>query len=252
MKLLRMLPFATVLLCAALASAQSPWQPVNNVPNIGAGAMELLTDGSVMVHDESGNSGTWGHWWKLTPDINGNYANGTWTQMATMPSNYGPLYFGSAVLPDGRMTVEGGEYNFGSASWTKLGAIYDPVANAWTPVNPPSGWSNIGDAQTAVLSNGTLMQANCCSKQQALFNAASLTWTATGTGKFDENDEEGWSLLPGGKVLTVDAYVNSYNGTATGSEIYDPGTGAWTSAGSTIVQLWDSANGCGGSRRGLL
>jgi hypothetical protein len=246
MKLLRMLPFATVLLCAALASAQSPWQPVNNVPNIGAGAMELLTDGSVMVHDESGNGGTWGNWWKLKPDANGNYASGTWTQMAIMPSNYGPLYFGSAVLPDGRMTVEGGEYNFGSASWTKLGAIYDPVANAWTPVSAPSGWSNIGDAQTAVLTNGTLMQANCCSKQQALFNAASLTWTATGTGKFDENDEEGWSLLPGGKVLTVDAYVNSYNGTATGSEIYDPGTGAWTSAGSTIVQLWDSSSGCGG------
>jgi len=247
MKLLRMLPFATVLLCAALASAQSPWQPVNNVPNIGAGAMELLTDGSVMVHDESGNNGTWGHWWKLTPDINGNYATGTWTQMATMPSNYGPLYFGSAVLPDGRMTVEGGEYNFGSSSWTKLGAIYDPLANAWTPVNPPSGWNNIGDAQTAVLSNGTLMQANCCSKQQALFDAATLTWTATGTGKFDENDEEGWSLLPGGKVLTVDAYVNAYNGTATGSEIYDPSSGTWSSAGSTIVQLWDSANGCGGS-----
>ena len=24
-------------------------------------------------------------------------------------------------------------------------------------------------------------------------------------------------------------------------EIYDPGTGAWTSAGNTQVQLWDSA-----------
>ena len=121
MKSLRMLPFATLLLCAALASAQSPWQPVHNVPNIGAGAMALLTDGSVMVHDESGNAGTWGNWWKLQPDINGDYANGTWTQMATMPSNYGPLYFAIAVLPDGRMLVEGGEYNFSSYAWTPAG-----------------------------------------------------------------------------------------------------------------------------------
>ena len=250
MKLLRMLGFATVVLLAAVtvASAQSPWQPVNNVPNIGAGAMELLTDGRILVHDESGNNGTWGNWWTLTPDVNGNYANGTWTQVATLPSNYGPLYFGSAVLPDGRVTVEGGEYNFGTAHWTNLGAIYDPIANTWTAVSPPSGWSNIGDAQTAVLSNGTLMQANCCTKQQALFNASNLTWTATGSGKFDINDEEGWELLPGGKVLTVDAYVQAYgNGSGTMSEIYDPGTGAWTSAGSTIVQLWDSAAKCGGS-----
>ena len=103
MKLLRMLGIALVVLVAVgAASAQSQWQPVQNVPNIGAGAVALLTDGRVLVHDESGNSGTWGHWWTLTPDINGNYATGTWTQVATMPSNYGPLYFASAVLPDGR------------------------------------------------------------------------------------------------------------------------------------------------------
>src|SRR5208282_1131185 len=109
MKPLRMLGFAMVIVCAALAVAQSPWTPVNNVPNIGAGAELLLTDGRVLVHDESGNSGTWGNWWTLTPDINGNYANGTWSQVATLPSGYGPLYFASAVLPDGRAVAQGGE-----------------------------------------------------------------------------------------------------------------------------------------------
>ena len=28
-----------------------------------------------------------------------------------MASDYGPLFFASAVLPDGRVVVEGGEYN---------------------------------------------------------------------------------------------------------------------------------------------
>jgi len=249
MKPLRMLGFAMVIVCAALASAQSPWTPVNNVPNIGAGAVALLTDGRVLVHDESGNSGTWGNWWTLTPDVNGNYATGTWAQVATMPSGYGPLYFGSAVLPDGRYIVEGGEYNNGRDAWTKLGAIYDPVANTWTSVTPPSGWNSIGDSPSVILSNGTYVQSDCCDsgKNASMLNPSTLTWTSTGSGKFDIYDEEGLTLLPGGMVLDVDAYVFQYQSNGMNYELYNPNTGVWTSQGNTPVQLWDSAANCGGS-----
>ncbi len=235
-------------LAVGSASAQS-WTPVQNVPNIGAGAMALLTDGRVLVHDESGNTHlSWTNWWTLTPDANGNYATGTWTQVASMPSNYGPLYFASAVLPDGRYIAEGGEYNFGNDAWTNLGAIYDPVANTWTSVTPPSGWSQIGDASSSVLANGTWMLGSCCNNPPttALFNASNLTWTSTGTGKFDVYDEEGLTLLPGGDLLDVDAYVFKYQANGMNWETYNPSTGAWTSQGNTPVQLWDSANGCGG------
>ena len=251
MKLLRMLGFAAVVLCAAFVNAQSPWTPVNNVPNIGAGAVALLTDGRVLVHDESGNNGTWGNWWTLTPDINGNYATGTWTQVATMPAGYGPLYFGSAVLPDGRYIVEGGEYNNGNDAWTPLGAIYDPVANNWTSVTHPSGWSQIGDAPSVILDNGTYMQSDCCDQgpYAAMLNPSTLTWTATGSGKFDVYDEEGMTLLPGGMVLDVDAYVFKYQSNGMNYELYNPSTGAWTSQGNTPVQLWDSAANCGGASR---
>ena len=102
MKLSRMLGIAMIAVCAATFATAQSWTPVQNVPNIGAGAMALLTDGRVLVHDESGNPGTWGNWWTLTPSSTGSYANGTWTQVATMPSGYGPLYFGAAVLQDGR------------------------------------------------------------------------------------------------------------------------------------------------------
>jgi hypothetical protein len=240
MKLLRMLGFATGVLLAAvgMASAQS-WQPLAHQPSFTAGHALLLTDGTVMVHHEDPNDG-FSDWWKLTPDINGSYVNGTWTQLASLVSTYGPLFFASAVLPDGRVIIEGGEQNFSQYVWTNMGAIYNPITNVWTPMNPPSGWTSIGDAQSVVLTNGTFMVANCCSTQQALLNAATLTWTPTGSGKFDENDEEGWNLLPGGKVLTVDAYTNMNDPTGTNSEIYSPSTGSWTSAGSTIVQLWDS------------
>ena len=158
-----------------------------------------------------------------------------------MPSGYVPRFFSSAVLPDGRVIAEGGEYNTGcTEAWTNLGAIYDPLINTWTAITPPSGWSNIGDAQSAVLANGTYMQANCCTTETALLNPASLTWTPTGTGKADVNDEEGWALLPNGSVLTVDAYVFLTCGK--NSERYSPATGAWTSAGNTPSILADCTN----------
>jgi len=236
MMMLRKLGIALLALLAlpGIVSAQK-WTPLKNQPTFsGAGIMLLLTDGRVMVHEEQSNDQ---NWYTLTPDNTGSYTNGTWKKLATMPSGYAPLFFGSVVLPDGRVTVEGGEYNClpsCNAVWTNMGAIYDPLKNKWTNVNPPSGWANIGDAQSVVLTDGTYMQANCCAIQQATFNPKTLGWTnITNTGKVDSFDEEGWGLLPNGEVLTVDAQR------APNSEVYNSKTKKWTSAGSTIVRLED-------------
>ena len=160
------------------------------------------------------------------------------SQSLRCPARYGPFYFGSVVLPDGRYIIEGGEYNIGGAAWTNLGAIYDPVKNKWTSVNPPPGWANIGDAQAILLDDGTYMQADCCNGvNQASFIPKTLKWTnITNTGKVDRFDEEGWGLLPNGDVLTVDA-IDAPN-----SEVYNPTTKKWTSAGSTIVRLEDPSS----------
>ena len=240
-----------VLFIAATNTVCQSWQPLTNQPSFSPGAVLLLTDGTVLAHSEPNcatcTSTDYSSWYKLTPDNTGSYVNGTWTRVAS-PKGYAPLYFGSVVLPDGRVVVEGGEYDCSSgtcnSAWINTGAIYDPVQNVWTAVQPPTGWTTIGDAQSVILPNGTYMQANCCTKQEALFHASNLTWSPTGTGKFDISDEEGWTLLPNGKVLTVDAYVFQYDATGTNSEIYNPAAGSWMSAGSTIQQLWDS---CGGS-----
>src|SRR6266480_3138502 len=238
---------ATVLAATSPFAPGSPWQLLTNQPPVldyadcGPGNPILLTDGTVMVQDDGCQD-----WWKLTPDEFGSYVNGTWTQLASTPAGYSPLYHSSAVLPDGRVIIEGGEYNFLQPVWTNLGAIYDPQTDTWTSVSPPAGWSTIGDAQGVVLFDGTFMQANCCTTQAALLNLNTLTWTPTGSNKFDVNDEEGWTLLPNRRVLTVDAYVFAYDSRGTNSEIYNPNSGSWSSTGSTIVQLWDSAQGCGG------
>jgi hypothetical protein len=224
--------FAVFLSFAFSAHAQT-WTPLAHQPSFNAGTALLLTDGTVMVQEISvGLKGT-GHWWKLTPDNTGSYVNGTWSQLADMPAGYAPRYYASAVLSDGRVIVEGGEDNNNLAQqYTTLGAIYDPAANTWTSITPPNGVTKIGDASSVVLSDGTFMLGTCCAPTTDwLLDASSLTWTPTGAGKADDNSEEGWTLLPNGHVLTVDTQID------TNSEIYDPSTGSWSSAGSTIALL---------------
>jgi len=191
----------------------------------GGGTEIQMTDGTILVNDNEAN------WYRLTPDQNGSYLNGTWTQAATLPSGYGPLYFASAILTDGKLLVEGGEYNFLQGDETNKGAIYDPIANKWTSVSPPSGWSQIGDASSVILPNGTFMLGNCCGSNQALFNEGSLSWTTTGTGKHDANSEEGWTLLANGLVLTADVLSEP------NSELYNPTSGSWSTAGNVPANL---------------
>ena len=216
-----------IILCALPLAAQT-WSALNNKASFGASTALLLTDGTVAVQQvESGS------WFKLTPDSSGSYINGTWSSIASMPSGYGPLYYASAVLPDGNVIVEGGEYNSGGGSDVNLGALYNPVANTWTSVSPPSGWTYIGDSPSVVLPNGTFMmgQGASPSTAQVIFNESSLTWTAVGSGKADGFSEEGMTLLPNGDVLVVD----TENGTH--AERYNVARQHWGSAGSTQVVL---------------
>jgi hypothetical protein len=213
-------------------AASQKWQRLKHEPTFAANTALLLTDGTVMVQDSGpGNGGGTNHWWRLTPDSKGSYVNGTWTKLASMSSSYGPLYHAAAVLPDGRALSEGGEYNFGNQVETNQGAIYDPLKNKWTSVNPPNGWSNVGDAPSVILPNGTLMLANPFGTNTVLFNAKTLKWTPTGAGKLDIFAEEGLTLLPDGTVLVVD----TENGTH--AEKFLTSTAKWVSAGSTIVVL---------------
>src|SRR5690349_13823257 len=133
---------------------------------LGPDTAVLLTDGTVIVHDVC-----YGQWYRLKPDRKGHYETGKWSTPAAMPNGYGPLFFASQILPDGRMMVSGGEYNgpTGNCSriWTTKGAIYDPVGNTWTSVTAPSGWSTIGDAESATLPDGSYVLADCCSTKEA-------------------------------------------------------------------------------------
>lgn len=236
------------------------WTPLNNQPSFLANGAFLLTDGRILVQDGDIEFDT--AWWTLTPDNLGSYINGTWTQVAA-PSNcpngypgesadkdYAPLYYASAVLADGRFVVIGGEYNHnysyvprsGFEVWTDQGAIYDPVANSWTCISAPTGWTQIGDAQSVVLPNGTFMVAHPFTTGTAGGNEVATLDVSTNPPSFKspinptgksadvQNDEEGWELLPKGTVLTLEVW-NSNSGSMTPALTYNSATTAWSSAG---------------------
>jgi len=224
----------------------SPWETLANPPSFVPGTMLLASDGTVLVHEEPETGGT-SAWYRLTPDAKGNYADGTWSRIASMPRGYAPLYFASAILPDGQMIVEGGEYNGSSPEgvWTNKGSIYNPVKNTWKAVSPPPGWENIGDAQSDVLGNGTFMLSQACQEclsenfklttGDALFNASGLSWNVIpGQGKNDPNDEEGWTLEPSGQLLTIDTWLTP------STELFTPSSLSWSLAGNTPTSPVDS------------
>lgn len=233
------------------------WTVVKTAPINGSGNGNvfnplLLTDGTVLMQDY-GTPDVW----RLTPDNTGSYVNGTWSKIASLPvingTQYAPIASASAVLPDGRVILMGGEYNGNNPNpvWTNLGAIYDPLTDSWTPVSPPdggtkaSGWNLIGDAASIVLPNGTFLLSSCCARPSAdaLFNASDLSWADTGAptdpclqsfcGGLSYQNEQGYTLLPNGKVMTIDVWDPPK------AQQYDPATGIWTSIASTPVSLID-------------
>src|SRR5258707_2585164 len=241
------------LVTVSPGTAHAQWTSLTNpLPPGLLSTCLLLTDGSAMCHQYNRNQ-----WGRLIPDNLGSYANGTWSATAPMPNGtdttvgctpsciYRPLYYASAVLPDGRLVVVGGEYNNLLATWTNIGFLYNPVTNTWsTQLVVPFGTGSVGDIQTVVLDNGTMLIANISNTNIAGFDSTTLTFTALNPiNKQDRNNEENWNILPDGRVLTVDTRI------ASAFEIYDPVSNTWT-PGTTPVNLVDccgAANGVGNS-----
>src|SRR5262249_1992316 len=181
-----------ILLLVAVGTSSAQLKSLINQPPDGATIGFLMTDGTVIYQGNSQSD-----WWKLTPDKSGSYVKGTWKQLASLPSQYVPLYFASAVLPDGRLIIEGGEYNFLNFAFTNMGAVYDPVKNTWTMHDPPKGWGFIGDSPCAILPDGRFLLGSKFDKRIAAMDPVTLKWTELSSqGKNDRHAEEGWTLMP--------------------------------------------------------
>jgi hypothetical protein len=198
------------------------WQGLTNQPTFNASTALLLTDGTVMCQ----SSGT-KKWWKLKPDISGDYVNGSWFALADSPN--GPLYYASAVLRDGRVIVAGGEYEETQGQvWLNAAEIYDPISNNWTGISTPPGFNEIGDASSCLLPDGRFMIGAPNSSNIAIYDPTTNAWTSAAS---KTSNEETWVLLPDETVLTVDCIGHPK------TEKYLIAADKWVSAGNAPVEL---------------
>jgi len=231
-----------------VADPNSPWSQLQNVPLQTAGHMLLLTDGSILFHEEGSDQTGTSTWWKLTPDEKGSYLNGSWTQLASTPSTYQPANLASGLLPDGDVILEGGDMN-GSSTWAgiNLGAEYSTTNNTWTMISPPNNgageFSSVADAPSVVLPNGQFMfgpsgngdKGAQYQKDVAIFNEKNATWTVVhGDNRSSANPETGFTLLSNDKVLSISTAYRSADKSA---DIFDPTTGKWTGTSTLPVSL---------------
>jgi hypothetical protein len=220
-----LLALACALVVAPLAANAGTLVNLKNPAGEGIQLSFQLTDGRVL-----GQSFNDQHWYILTPDNKGSYVNGTWGRAADMLPDRSPDAFASAVLADGRVVVQGGEYDFGGFTLTRKGEVYDPQKNTWTNLKAPFRY--IGDSGAGVLADGRYFVLDKLNKKMAALDPSSMTWAELPTtGKNDFNSEEGPVLLPDGSLLVVDVKQDPH------TERYFPSEGTWHNAGDTPQTL---------------
>ena len=66
------------------------WSDLSNQPGVNIDTMLLLTDGRVLCHEFQSNK-----WHTLTPSDTGDYSNGSWNSVESLPDNTNiPTSFG--------------------------------------------------------------------------------------------------------------------------------------------------------------
>jgi hypothetical protein len=167
------------------------WTPVggSGTPAVNGSSMMLLTDGTVMATANSPVPSA--SWFKLTPNGN-DYANGAWSGL--MPMGEARQFFGTTMLPDGRVFAIGGEYPIFSGT----SEIYNPLTDKWNPAaqipTPPTNTKRFGAITAA--SNTTPIVITTSGTIAALSNGVSVTISGV-TGNTAANGTWPIQLVPG-------------------------------------------------------
>lgn len=165
-----------------LLTAPAPTPVPGIIPQLDT--MLLMTDGTVLILSAVDNQ----TWYRLTPDVYGNYVNGTFSLVGKM--NIPRLYFASQVLQDGRVWITGGEYTgpYYDSNITGSGEIFDPQTGTSTwianfPVCQPPTTANPTGARTVSVTSDVLLTTGSA-KVDGIYSTDRIQpgWTVTGVG----------------------------------------------------------------------
>jgi hypothetical protein len=247
--LVKVLCVLLMLSHASQAIAEGQWVQVVNMPPTSVTDMHLLSDGTVMARSVLKKDDPYANiWYRLTPDGNGHYVQGTWAVISQSICPHAE--FASQMLRDGRLFVAGGEYGAGdlglppnSKCSPVTGAesggrsdaeIYDPVQDQWQNVQPalcsypltqPSacmsptvstpcgGIQSFYDMVSETLPSGAVLMAPVApptSGATFIYDPVANQWTYAGKLQHGCNMSEAtWVRLTDGSILAVDSQATS-------------------------------------------
>ncbi|HEX5271719.1 MAG TPA: kelch repeat-containing protein [Gemmataceae bacterium] len=222
------------------------WTPLANMAPDPAGiqTLILLPDGTVMGNggDDNGNEATANVWYKLSPDKQGNFVNGTWSTLPAMSIQR--QFFTSDVLSSDKVFVYGGEYSGPNLTqnFINSGDIYDLVTNTWSPVATIPAAINpldqFGDDPSEVLDNGTILAGFIADARTFIYDPVTNSWSLGPTKLAnDQSDEESWEKLPGGDILSYNVFGNPQT-----AQRFNQAANAWVFAGNVPVQLQEPSS----------
>jgi galactose oxidase-like protein/Kelch motif protein len=156
--------------------------------------------------------------------------SGSWTATGDMLGGHGGHT--ATLLPDGRVLVAGG----GFVSLTSA-ELYDPSNGTWTTAEGMIGGH--GGHIATLLPDGRVLVAGGNGSlgllaSAELYDPGSGSWTATGS-MIEARADPTITVLRDGTVLVAGGYTIDSSGkfaVLASAELYDPGSGTWTSSGS--------------------
>lgn len=245
--------FLGIIVPTADVHGSGNWLKLANSAPDSVGFTLLLSDGTVIAaNNPTSTVGAIGNdWYRLTPDENGHYVNGTWSRIASM--HYSRLFYSSQVLTNGTVWIAGGEHPDDANSATS--EIYDPIANTWTLVNPPAAlmdptqlspvvtnlFQSFEDSISEMLPNGDVLVAPVAPANYGgtlIYDVATSTWS---NGPVLANhvayqDEATWVKLPDDSILTIDPF-------GTNCERYIPAINQWIPDTNVPVAMYSVVGG---------
>ena len=237
-----------ILLLPGRVAAAGTWTALSNSPPGPAGHFLLLSDGTVIAEDLSTNYGP--GWFRLTPDIHGSYANGTWSTIA--PMNCARLDFSSVLLTNGNLFVASGEYGPGTTN----AEIYNSANNSWNELTIPAGVittdndpypdgqnsAGFSDCNAILLSDGRVLLSPvypATGGNTAVYDPVADSWITPALVRGYDEDEASWVKLADDSILVIDSSWPS-GIPSTNSERFIPALNQWVNDGNVPVSLYDN------------
>jgi hypothetical protein len=217
------LPLETV---RAQAGVTGEWTTLSNLMPINPVHIALLNTGEVLIVSGSGNVATETFYraavWDPQTDT-----------VATQPLTWDMFCNGMAVLPDGRVLVNGGNLQYDPFHGEPRNAAFDPATETFTDLeNMAHGrWYST----VTILGDGSVMTFSGLSETGSTNTAVEIYTVGSG---WSSEYPAGWTpplyprmhLLPNGNVF--------YSGSGRGSRIFNTATRTW----SAVVATTNYAN----------